>query len=454
VKTATRIEPLEEQVRQALKHENLENMRQTLVAEHPANVADIIDHLPEHERLAVFKVLPFDYASDVLSETGVEATREIIQQLQPVEASALLNRLSSDDLAEILGEDIPEQQQKLLAVMKPEMAERVRQMLAFPPRSAGRLMVQQFVAVRPEMRTADVLELLQTINPDIETITDLYMLDSAKRLLGVIGLRQVLQSPAERPLSEYAYMHQIAVAPETDQEDVARLVSQHDLFALPVVADDRRMLGIITVDDVIDVLVEESTEDVLRLGAVQGGATDETYFSTPIVRAVRRRVGWLLLLFVAGTITINVLSWFESILSQVVTLSFFIPLLIGTGGNTGAQTVSTMVRGIALNEVHAGDLFRVILREVGSGLLLGTVLSVFAFILALLLGNTLQLAIVVACSIIAICTWANTIGAVVPMLARRFNLDPALVSAPLISTLVDATGLAIYLSIAKVVLGL
>jgi magnesium transporter len=246
----------------------------------------------------------------------------------------------------------------------------------------------------------------------------------------------------------------VSVPPDTDQEEVARIVAQYNLLTIPVVSSDGGMLGIVTVDDVIDVLIEENTEDVLRFGAVERGATDESYFEVPIWRAVRRRVGWLLILFLTGTLTINVLGQFEEELEQVVALAFFIPLLIGTGGNTGAQTVSTMVRGMALGEIRLRDGFRVIGRELSSGLVLGCLLAVVALGFALLLGNSLSLALVVALSIIAVCTWANTIGALVPLLAERVGLDPALVSAPLITTLVDATGLLIYLLIAKAILGL
>lgn len=454
MKTVIDLEPLEQQVRQALKTNDLDGLRETLREEHPADVADVIDRLDDRDRITVFQLLAPEQAVDVLSETSIDATRDLINRLPVDEVAALLDRMPSDDVAEILGEDIPEGQQELLAAMRPRTAAEVRKRLIYPPRSAGRLMTENFVRVRADMRAADVLARLRQLAPEVETITDLFMLDDDERLLGVFALRDVIQAPPERRLTDIPYAHDITVAPETDQEEVARQVSQYDLLAIPVVAPDQHMLGIITVDDVIDVLVQESTEDVLRFGAVEGGATDESYFSTPIVRAVRRRVGWLLLLFLTGTLTINVLGFFEDALDQVVALSFFIPLLIGTGGNTGAQTVSTMVRGIALDEIRLGDVWRVIAREFSSGLLLGSLLALVAFGLALLLGNSLRLALVVAISIVAICTWANTIGAIVPLVARKFGLDPALVSAPLITTLVDATGLAIYLLIARALLGL
>lgn len=454
MKTFAETDTLEQQVQQALETNDLDQIRQVLTDTHPADVADLIDRLKENMQIRVFQILPPEQAADVLGETGFDATREIIKQLPTAKVGSMLDHMPPDDVAEILGEDIPERQSALLQAMAPRAATEVRKLLSYPPESAGRLMTEAFVRVQPEMRAADAMTTLRQVAATVETITDLYMLDASERLVGVIALRDLLQAPPDQRLLDLPRAHTIQAAPETDQEEVARMVSQYDLLALPVVAPDQRLLGIVTVDDVIDVLVEESTEDVLRFGAVERGAADESYFTTPIMRSVRRRVGWLLLLFLTGTITINVLSFFENALEQVVALSFFIPLLIGTGGNTGAQTVSTMVRGIALNEVRLSDIGRVILREVSSGLILGMLLAVVALGLALFISNSLPLALVVAISITLICTWANTIGAVVPLIARKVGLDPALVSAPLITTLVDATGLTIYLLIARAFLNL
>jgi len=315
-------------------------------------------------------------------------------------------------------------------------------------------MTEAFVQITPEQTSTEALATLRQAANEVETLSDLYMLDDARRLTGVVTLRALLLAPPEQQLSMIAAEPAARVTPETDQEEVARLVSQYDLLAIPVVAASGEMLGVVTVDDVVDVLVQEGSEDVLRLGGVQEGATDESYFTTSIRRTIGRRVGWLLILFLTGTVTVNVLGWFEGALEQVVALSFFIPLLIGTGGNTGAQTVSTMVRSLAVGEIRPRDLWRVVGRELLSGLLLGLLLGVAGFGLAFLLGNGADLALVVGLTVVAICTWANTIGAMVPLLAYRFGLDPALVSAPLITTLVDATGLAIYLLIARFILGL
>jgi len=450
----TWVEALEQRVRNVLASDDLDGLRMLLANRHPADIAEVIDRLDDEDKIRLFRLLPPRQAADVLGETSADATRELLEQMPAEEVGDLLDSLPMDDVVEILTEDVPHRQHELLTAMEPRDAAEVRSLLSFPPRSAGRLMTDKFVRVRPEMSAADAITFLRQSDPEIESFTDLYVLNPAQQLLGVVSLRAVITAPHERLMSEIMNPHIVTVPPETDQEHVARLVARYDVLALPVVGDGR-MIGIVTVDDVIDVLVSEGTEDALRFAGIEGGPElDQPYFSLSLTRVVRKRVGWLLLLFLAETFTGSVLRYFESELTQVVALSFFIPLLIGTGGNTGAQTVSTLIRGLALGEIRSRDAWRVVVRELWSGLMLGLMLGAVAFGRALLWGSSYQLAAVVGLSIIAICTWANTIGSLIPLVAQKFGIDPAVVSAPLITTLVDATGLAIYLLIAKALLGL
>jgi magnesium transporter len=453
--TVTWVEALEQRVRKVLAANDLDGLRVLLAGRHPADIADVIDRLDDEDKVKVFGLLPQRQAADVLDETSGDATRELLENLPEEAVGDLLDSLPMDDVAEILAEDVPERQQELLAAMEPRDAAEVRTLLSYPPQSAGRLMTDKFVRVRPEMTAAETLAFLRLIDPEIESLADLYVLSQDRHLLGVVSLRAVISAPPERMLREIMNTDVVTVAPTTDQEEVARVVSRYDVLALPVVASEGRLLGIITVDDVIDILVSEGTEDVLRFGGIEGGPElDQPYFNVPLTRVVRRRVVWLLLLFLAGTLTGSVLSYFENELESMILLSVFIPLLIGTGGNTGAQTVSTVIRGLALAEIRTRDTGRVVLRELVSGLLLGSLLGCVAFVWVLILGHPVMLAVVVCLTILAICVWANVIGSLVPLAARRLGIDPATVSAPLITTLVDATGLAIYLLIAKVVLGL
>ncbi len=450
----TWVEALEQRVRNVLAANDLDGLRMLLANRHPADIAEVIDRLDDEDKIRLFRLLPPRQAADVLGETSADATRELLEHLPAEEVGDLLDSLPMDDVAEILTEDVPDRQHELLTAMEPRDAAEVRSLLSYPPKSAGRLMTDKFVRVRPEMSAAEAIAFLRLIDPEIESFTDLYVLNLVQQLLGVVSLRAVITAPPGRRMSEIMNPHIVTVPPETDQEQVARLVARYDLLALPVVGQGR-MLGIVTVDDVIDVLVSEGTEDVLRFAGIEGGPElDQPYFSVPLLRVVRRRVGWLLLLFLAETFTGSVLRLFESELARVVALSFFIPLLIGTGGNTGAQTVSTLIRGLALGEIRPRDAWHVVLRELWSGLLLGLILGSVAFGRALLWGSSYPLAAVVGLTIIAICTWANTIGSLIPLVAQKIGIDPAVVSAPLITTLVDATGLAIYLLIAKLLLGL
>ncbi|HVE91270.1 MAG TPA: magnesium transporter [Actinomycetota bacterium] len=430
-------------------------LRDLAEAARPADVADVFNRLETDERCAVFRALTPEFASDVLAEVSPDVTRDLLESLSPAEAGHLLDLMPMDDVAEILTEDVPEMQQQLLQVMRAPDAAEVRDLLAYPPKSAGRIMTEKFVRVDPRMTAAEAVAQLRVVDEEVETITDFYSLDAAGRLQGVVSLREVMVAQPETPLGRIIRTDVISVTPDTDQEEVARLVSRYDFLALPVVSSQGVMLGLVTVDDVIDVLLEEGSEDVLRFGGIEaGGMPAQPYFSIPLTSAVRRRAGWLLLLFVAETATGIVLRVFDDELSRMVALTFFIPLLIGTGGNTGAQTVSTLIRGLALREIQLRDTWRVLARELAGGLLLGLTLGVGAFGRALLWNSSMRLSVVVGLSVVVICTWANTIGALIPLVAQRFKIDPALVSAPLITTLVDATGLAIYLLIAKSLLGL
>jgi magnesium transporter len=452
--TITWVEALEQRVRKVIEDNDLDGLRVLLLNRHPADIADVIDRLDDDAKVTVFRLLPPRQAADVLDETSTQATRELLENLPEEQVGDLLDSLPMDDVAEILSEDVPDRVQELLAAMEPRDAAEVRSLLSFPPQSAGRLMTDKFVRVRPDMTSGEAIAYLRLIDPEVEALSDLYVLDTAQHLLGVVSLRQVITAPADRLLREIMNSDAVTVAATTDQEEVARLVSRYDLLALPVVGAEGRMLGIITVDDVIDVLVSEGTEDVLRFGGVESGGMDQPYFNVPIVRSVRRRVVWLLFLFLAGTLTSGVLGLFEGELAQVIELSVFIPLLIGTGGNTGAQTVSTVIRGLALGEIRWRDTWRVILRELMSGILLGVLLGSVALVWAAVVGYSPAIAAVVGLTIVAICVWANVIGSLVPMAAQKLGIDPATVSAPMITTLVDATGLAIYLLIAKSLLGL
>jgi magnesium transporter len=423
---------------------------------HPADIAELLDELPREDRIVLFEVLPTEQGAAVLSELKGETLRLILHRASPQKLGAELDRLPADEVTFLLEHLTQRQREAILEKMSPRDADGAKRLLRYPTRTAGRLMSEKFARIRPEWTVAETLEHLKKIDPEVETVQSLYVVDEAGHLVGYVSLRRLFPAPPLRKIAEVMERRLLTVRADAPQEEVARLVSKYDVHAIPVVDEENRPLGIVTVDDVIDILIEEQTEDVLHLGGVS--ATEETveqgYFATKPLRNVRLRFNWLLLLFVAETFTGTVLRHFEGELAKVVALSFFIPLLIGTGGNSGSQTVTTIVRGLAVGDIRLRDFWRVFLREAGSGLLLGLMLGVVGVGRALLWGSAMPLALTVGISILAICTWANAVGATIPMFATAIKVDPTIMSAPLIATLVDATGLAIYFVIAKSILGL
>jgi magnesium transporter len=336
-----------------------------------------------------------------------------------------------------------------------EVRAEVEHLLQYPDHTAGGIMTTEFVRLDPAMTVADALKHIRHVAREKESIYACYVMEpESERLLGSVSLRDLVMAELTAPVTEVMRRKPVTVAALDDQEAVAHKIARYNLLAVPVLEKDGRVVGFVTVDDVIDVMIEEQTEDLLRMAAVEPGAMDRPYFDNPIARVVRNRIGWLLLLFVAGTLTSAVLHNFEGELGKVVALSFFIPLLIGTGGNAGAQTVMTVIRSLALGEIAVSNAWRVVLREATTGVVVGLLVGIVAFGQALLWKSPLSLALTVSVTMFAICVWATGVASLVPIVAHRFGVDPAVLSAPLITTLVDATGLVIYFTIAKMILGL
>lgn len=451
-----RFEALVQDVRARIESGDWQGVRALLTEVHPADIADVLDRLEPPQRLKAFALLEPEVAGDVLDEAGPEATRTLMEGIEPEQLSHLLEEMPMDEAAELLEELPAEEVRELLQLMEPEEARQVGAALAYPEDSAGRVMSEKFVRVRRRWTVQEALEYLRTVDPDTELFYYLYAVDEEDRLVGVLPLRSLLTASPDRTIRELIEPDVISVDATTDREEAARIVAKYDFLAVPVVDDFHRLVGIVTVDDVVDILAEESTEDIQMLGGSQ--PLEDPYMATPIRLMVRKRVVWLLLLFLGGIATATVLQRFEGALTNLVALAFFIPLLIGTGGNSGSQAVTLVVRAVALGEVSLRHAWRVLGRELVTGLSLGLLVAVVGFAYAYWVSQDLlftrNLALTVAISMVAIVTWANLVGSLVPLLAQRIGLDPAMLSAPLISTLVDATGLFIYFSVAGLFLQL
>ena len=432
-------------------------LREGLLEFHPADVADLLAAIPREDRIPVLEQLHEEQLGSVLSYLGGGVLRMALTRLPPAKIAQALDSLEPDDAARLLS-FLPEGRRlPVLNRMSAKDAAAARGLLAYEPGTAGRLMTNRFLKVGPDWTVAETMAHLRKTDPEVATVADLYAVDDRGRLVGVMSLRKLLPAEPAQRVWQLMTHDVISVLPTTPQEEVARLVAKYGFNAMPVVSDDGRALGIVTVDDVVDVLVAQETEAALAMGAVAAPSDPDEkhefeYFGAPLTRIVRSRLGWLLLLFLGGTLTGTVLQHFEGELSRVVALSFFIPLIIGTGGNAGSQTVSTIIRALALKQVTVKDVLRVAFREMSSGLVLGGILCAVAVGRVTLWGVGGSLALTVGLTVLAVCVWANAMGALVPLAAERFGFDPTVASAPLIATLVDATGLAIYMLIAKAIL--
>jgi magnesium transporter len=308
-------------------------------------------------------------------------------------------------------------------------------------------MATEVVKLRTSWTVERTIEHLRTVDTEAETLAYLYVVDTHDHLTGVIPLRDLITSPASRKLSDITPQSVISVRVDTDQEEVARIVSQYDFFAVPVISTDGKLVGIITHDDVMDILQDEFTEDVQRMGGSE--PLEDPYLSTSIFEIVRKRVGWLLILFLAEMLTGTVLRYFQTEIQTVMALLVFVPLLIGTGGNAGSQATSTIIRAIAVGEARFEDIWRLLWHEARVGFMLGLVMALAGLIPALMWNSPMPLALTVAATLFMIVFWANIIGALLPPLAAKLHFDPAAISGSVMSTLVDATGLFIYFMLAR-----
>lgn len=421
----------------------------------PADLADLLNQLTVVEAATVLTMLAVPRAVQVFDQPTMTRRTAILEHLPAARAAQILEGMAADERTDIVQQMGQRERRKLLPTLRTDVRAEVERLCQYPPHSAGGIMTTEFVRLEPGMTVADALRHIRAVARDKESIYACYVLEPGTgHLLGSLSLRDLVMADLASPIMEVMRRKPITVDAIEDQESVANKIAKYNLLAVPVLEKDGSVVGFVTVDDVVDVLVEEGTEDMLRLAGVEPGALDKPYFDNPVLLVVRKRIGWLLLLFVAETFTGTVLRHYETEIAAVVALSFFIPLLIGTGGNAGSQTVTTIIRSLALREIRMKDAWRVLAREATTGVFIGVLLGAFAFGRALLWGAHMPLAATVAITILAICSWSTTVGSLIPILAERFGVDPAVLSAPLITTLVDATGLVIYFSIAKAILKL
>jgi len=430
---------------------DIERLNDRLNELNTIEIADELARLDADQRAVPFRLLAKDRAIEVFEALDPADQQDLLDSLRDERVVQLFEAMDPDDRARLVDEMPAKVARRLLAGLSPWERALTATLLGYPEDTAGRIMSPEYVGLRAGMSAGQALDKVRHAGQSAETVYALPVTDDQRHLIGAIGLRDVVIADPDQRIGDLMETDVYSARVDDDQESVARLIGEADLLALPIVDTENRLVGIVTVDDAIAVLEEEETEDIARTGGAE--PVGRPYFSVSVFRLARSRIVWLLLLIVAASLTVTVLDTFQGELETAVMLSLFIPLLIGTGGNTGAQSATTVVRALAVGEVRFEDLPRVVQREVRVGMMLGVGLVLIAVVpLSLLFGT--QMGAIVALSVATICTFASTVGSLLPILAGRLGLDPAVLSAPFITTIVDTSGLVIYFLIAKIILGI
>ena len=415
----------------------------------PAERGSLLLALTPPQLSALFRLIGQEPASDLLEEIAPADAARLLVRLSETEAGAILEGMDPDDAVDVVQELAPSRAEEILHHVSRDAARELLELLPYDPDTAGGIMTPELVAVRPEATVQEALAALRDLAQQVEpgSIQYIYVADEARRLVGVLPLRALVLSRPQVPVSEVMLTDIVKVRAGADQEAAARLLLEHDLMALPVVDDEERLVGIITADDALDVLQEETSEDIARLGGSE--PLDQPYLRASAAHIVRRRLGWVLLLFVLGNFTSLVIRHFEASIEAMVSLTLFIPLLIGMGGVVGTQTVTTLVRSLALGEVAPRHIVRVLRKELVVATVLGITLGLANTALAWLFGVPIEVRYTIGLTAFLLPFWAVSVAVVLPLLTHRLGIDPAVISNPLLTNIVDWTGLLLYFSLAQ-----
>jgi magnesium transporter len=424
-----------------------------------SELQELWSSLAPEARLDAFKALSRAEAEDFFWNLSAPDQVELLLALPAVERRGWMRLLAPDDAADAVQAAPEEEREGLLALLDDSARKEVTALLAYAEDQAGGLMNPRFARVRPDMTADEAISYLhKQARERVETIYYVYVLDARQRLVGVVSFRQLFEAPGSMKVRNLMQTEVVTVSEQMDQEDVGLLFAKHSLLAIPVVDADGHMKGVVTVDDIVDVVQEEATEDIQKIGGME--ALDEPYLDIGLFRMIRKRAGWLSALFVSETLTATAMGYYEHEIARAVVLALFIPLIISSGGNSGSQASTLVVRAMALGEVRLRDWWRVIRREFAAGLALGSILGMIGLLRILLWPTRAALygehyvlvAITVACSLVGVVLWGTISGSMLPLIMRRLGFDPASASAPFVATLVDVTGLVIYFTVASVIL--
>ena len=447
-----------EQFEETISSGDNQKLREFLDDQNISDVADLIYNYPEHETLIVSS-MSIHRAASVFKILELSNQKEIIRELPPHKTAALLNELPPDDRTDFLEELPSNVVRELIKLLNAEERKVALSLLGYPENSVGRLMTPDYVYVYEHNTVAEVLETIRTKGKDSETIDVIYVINKNGELIDDIRIREFLLAPPDKKVSEIMDSRYIALNVYDDQEKASETFKMNHRVALPVVSNSNKLLGIVTIDDILWVAEEEFSEDIQKIGGTS--ALDEPYLEMPIFRLFKKRIVWLVVLFLGEMLTATAMAYFEDEIAKAVVLALFVPLIISSGGNTGSQASTLIIQAMAVGEITIADWWRVIRREIASGLLLGIVLGLIGFLRIVVWHSVspslygqhwMSIAITVGIALIGVVLWGTISGSMLPIILKKFGADPAVSSAPFVATLVDVTGLVIYFSVAFLIL--
>ena len=455
-----RRDELLEEIEEMTRRKQYKALRDILVELEPADIADLFDDLPEEMLPLLFRLLPKEPAAELFVELEPDVQEMLIRGFSNTELKEVLDELYLDDAVDIVEEMPAGVVKRILKHADPDTRKSINEILKYPEDTAGSLMTTEFVDLKRDMTVEDALKRIRRTGTDKETINVCYVVDPARKLLGIASLRTILLSDEDDIIEDIMDPNVISVTTLEDKEDVAQTFSKYNFIALPVVDKENRLVGIITVDDAIDVMEEETTEDFEKMAAML--PSDKPYLKTGVLETWKARIPWLLVLMLSATFTGIILNHYETALAACIVLNSFIPMLTGTGGNSGTQASTAVIRALSLDEVEFSDLGHVIWKELRVALLCGACLGGANFVKMMLVDRALlhnaavtpTVALVVCLTLVFVVFFAKLVGCSLPILAERIGLDPAVMASPFISTIVDAMSLIIYFRFASLLLGI
>ncbi|GAW93431.1 magnesium transporter [Calderihabitans maritimus] len=435
-----------------LAENNLEKLTQLLTEQHPADIAEFLQELDSEKQGIVFSLLDREKAALVLNELDASTISSLLDTLGAERIAEILDVMPTDDAADLLGEMSDLLKQRLLGLMELEDAQDVQELMEYKKDTAGGIMTTEYVAIREDITAERAIQVLRETAPDAETVYYVYVVNTKNQLVGVISLRELIVADPNTLIADIMHRNVIRVNVNDDQEEVARVVARYDFLAVPVVDDEGSLVGIVTVDDIIDVIHDEATEDIFRLSGTSELPADDGDIYHSVLVNVRSRLPWLIITMLGGLLAGRILKGIESQLSTVVALAFFIPILTGMGGNIGTQSSSLTVRGLATGHVDEGAFFQTIIRQAAAGLVMGVLIGTIVGLVAAWWQGKVMFGVVVGLALVGNMLTAATMGTLVPLIFRKLGVDPAVASAPFISTAIDITGLLIYSTLASLLL--